>query len=72
MSVWENGLQIAKLNGPRIFISEGREPVENTGFVGQIVFSWFIVGSMWQNRFFVECNNIRLVTVAGYVLGKIF
>ena len=25
-------------------MSEGREPVENTGFMGQIVFSWFIVG----------------------------
>ena len=25
-------------------MSEGRKPVENTGFVGQIVISWFIVG----------------------------
>ena len=49
--VWENSLQIAKFNSPRIFMSEGCEPVENTGFAGQIVISWFIVGSMWQKCF---------------------
>ena len=50
MPVWENGFQIAKFNGPRIFMSEGREPVENTGFAGQIVISWFIVGAVKHSK----------------------
>ena len=39
-------LTTAKFDGPRIFVSEGRETVENTGFAGQIAFSWSIVGAV--------------------------
>ena len=44
MSVWGNGFQIAKIDGPRIFMSEGREDVDITGFEGNIVISLSIVG----------------------------
>ena len=44
MSVWGNGFQIAKIDGPRIFMSEGREDVDITGFEGNIVISLPIVG----------------------------
>ena len=43
-AVWENGWNIAKINGPRIFMSEGREDVDITGFEGDIVISLSIVG----------------------------
>ena len=43
-AVWENGRNIAKINGPRIFMSEGREDVDITGFEGDIVISLSIVG----------------------------
>ena len=39
LPVRENGLQIAKFQGPRISLSEGLECVENTGFAGDIAFS---------------------------------
>lgn len=45
MSVWGNGFQIAKIDGPRIFMSEGREDVDITGFEGNIVISLSIVGA---------------------------
>ena len=44
MSVWGNGFQIEKIDGPRIFMSEGREDVDITGFEGDIVISLSIVG----------------------------
>lgn len=43
-AVWENGWNIAKIDGPRIFMSEGREDVDITGFEGDIVISLSIVG----------------------------
>ena len=36
--------KIAKISGPRIFMSEGRKDVENTGFEGYIVISLSIAG----------------------------
>ncbi len=44
LPVWRHSGQIAKFDGPRIFPSEGREDVENTGFEGEIAFSLSIVG----------------------------
>ena len=44
--------KIAKISGPRIFMSEGRKDVENTGFEGYIVISLSIAGLRRQNRSF--------------------
>ena len=49
MSVWGNGFQIAKIDGPRIFMSEGREDVDITGFEGDIVISLSTVGTSVHN-----------------------
>ena len=48
-AVWENGWNIAKINGPRIFMSEGREEVDITGFEGDIVISLSTVGTSVHN-----------------------
>ena len=50
MSVWGNGFQIEKIDGPRIFMSEGREDVDITGFEGNIVISLSIVGAVKQSK----------------------
>ena len=64
LPVWEIGVHIAKFNSPRIFMSEGCEPVENTGFAGQIVISWFIVVLSLRNHYFwktLQCNELEVV-----------
>ena len=47
-----NGLQIAKLGGPRIFMSEGRQDVEITGFEGDIVISLSLAVLPLRNHYF--------------------
>ena len=49
-TVWENSLQIAKFQGPRISSSKGLERVENTGFTGKIAFSPHELGGRYKTR----------------------
>ena len=59
MSVWGNGFQIEKIDGPRIFMSEGREDVDITGFEGNIVISLSIVGTSGDIGFTPKASNIN-------------
>ena len=58
-AVWENGWNIAKIDGPRIFMSEGREDVDITGFEGNIVISLSIVGASGDIGFTPKASNIN-------------
>ena len=59
LPVWENGLQIAKFQGPRISLSEGLECVENTGFEGDIAFSPHELGASGDIGFIPKAGNIN-------------